>query len=80
MALSFSGVFVVDGMGVSEVGLLSINEGFSSSPTLLGIRAVPSVMAEKFMPINRSIMSWVACSWSYPAMWDALKICDEWAI
>ena len=80
IALSCSGVFVVDGMGAAEAGLLSINEGFSSSPTLLGIRAVPSVMAEKFMPINRSIMSWVAFSWSYPAIWDALKIYDEWAI
>ena len=60
--------------------MLSKNEGFSLSPTLLGIRAVPSVMAEKFMPINRSIISWVAFSWSYPAIWDALKIYDEWKI
>ena len=62
---------------MSEAGLLSAKEGFTSSPTLLGIRAVPSVMAEKFMPINRSIISWVACNWSYPAMCDALKICGE---
>lgn len=80
IALSCSGVFVVDGVGAAEAGLLSMNEGFSSSPTLLGIRAVPSVMAEKSMPINRSIMSWVAFSWSYPAIWDALKIYDEWSI
>lgn len=53
---------------MAEAGWLSMKAGFTSFPTLLGIRAVPSVIAEKFMPMNRNIMSCVACSWSYPAI------------
>ena len=62
IALSCSGVFVVGRGGVAEAGFSSVKAGFTLSPTLLGIRAVPSAMAEKFMPINRSIMSCVACN------------------
>ena len=76
IALSCSGVFAV-GRGSMAEGVLSVKAGFSSFPTLLGILAVPSVMAEKFMPMNRSIMSCVACNWSYPAICDALKIYGE---
>ena len=58
IALSCSGVFVVEGEeGTAEAGLFSSKAGLTSLPTLLGIRAVPSAMAEKFMPMNRSIMS-----------------------
>ena len=53
---------------MAEAGWLSMKAGFTSFPTLLGIRAVPSVIAEKFMPMNRNIMWCVACSWSYPAI------------
>jgi hypothetical protein len=80
IALSCSGVLALGAEGTAEAGLLSVKAGFTSFPTLLGIRAVPSVIAEKFMPMNRSIMSCVACNWSYPAMCDALKICGESAI
>ena len=78
IALSCSGVFAEGRGSTAEADSLSVKAGFVSSPTLLGIRAVPSVMAEKFMPMNRSIMSCVACSWSYPAICDALKICESW--
>ncbi len=49
--------------------------GFASSPTALGIRAEPSVIAVKFTPMKRSIMSCATCGVSKPTICDALKIC-----
>ena len=79
IALSCSGVLALGAVGIAESSLFSVKAGFTSGPTLLGIRAVPSVMAEKFIPMNRSIMSWVASNWSYPAMCEASNIYGELA-
>ena len=54
--MSCSGVFVDTGDGVAASSSVA-GSGFASSPTALGIRAEPSVIAVKFTPMKRRIMS-----------------------
>ena len=78
IALSCSGVLTIPGTVVPVCGLFSSttgwNDGLKSTPTLLGICALPPVIAEKSTPMNRSIMSCATCGRSKGTMWDELKI------
>jgi len=60
----------------SGISPLSKNIGFASSPTVLSIRADPSTIAEKFIPMNRKTMSCAISGTSYGTMCDALNICS----
>lgn len=72
-ALLSSGVLPDNGDDNGRL-VLSKNIGLLSSPTVLGIRADPSTMAEKFIPMNRKIMSCAISGVSYGTMCDALNI------
>lgn len=75
IAFACCGLFPVSGATVAAaVGTSSRKWGLVAAPMLLGMRADPSKIAEKFTPMNRRIMSCEMCGTSNGAMCDALKI------
>jgi len=73
IALSCCGVLPVGGAAVADGLFPSRNKGLAFVPTLLGILAEPSVIAEKLTPMKRRIISWVTWGASKGAIWEALK-------